>query len=162
MFLGHVIYKDGITVDPNKIEAVVNWDRPTNVSVVSSFLGFASYYRRFVVGFSRIAAPLTQLTRKNVKFEWNEECEKSFQELKWRLVTTPVLIIPSSIGGFVIYSDASHKGLGCVLMQNGKVVAYAFHQLKNYEKNYPTHDLELATVVFALKIWRHYLYGERC
>ena len=78
------------------------------------------------------------------------------------MITTPVLIIPSSIGGFVIYSDASHKGLGCVLMQNGKVVAYAFHQLKNYEKNYPTHDLELATVVFALKIWRHYLYGERC
>ena len=82
MFLGHVISKDGITVDPNKIEAVVNWDRPTNVSEVRSFLGFASYYRRFVEGFSRITAPLTQLTRKNVKFEWNEECEKSFQELK--------------------------------------------------------------------------------
>ena len=162
VFLGHVISKDGITVDPNKIEAVVNWDRPTNVSEVRSFLGFASYYRRFVEGFSRITAPLTQLTRKNVKFEWNEECEKSFQELKRRLVTTPMLIIPSSIGGFVIYSDASHKGLGCVLMQNGKLVAYASRQLKNYEKNYPTHDLELATVVFALKIWRHYLYGERC
>ena len=93
---------------------------------------------------------------------WKEKCEKSFQELKQRLITALVLTIPSGTGGFVIYSDASQKGLGCVLMQNGKVVAYAFRQLKNYEKNYPTHDLELSAVVFALKIWRHYLYGERC
>uniref|UniRef100_A0A2N9F2L4 RNA-directed DNA polymerase n=1 Tax=Fagus sylvatica TaxID=28930 RepID=A0A2N9F2L4_FAGSY len=145
-----------------KIEAVVSWDRPTNVSEVRSFLGLAGYYRRFVEGFSRIAAPLTHLTRKNAKFEWKEECEKSFQELKQRLVTAPVLTIPSSSGGFVIYSDASRKGLGCVLMQHGRVVAYASRQLKNYEQNYPTHDLELAAVVFALKIWRHYLYGEKC
>ena len=152
MFLGHVISKDGITVNPNKIEAVVNWDRPTNVSEVRSFLGLTGYYRRFVEGFSRIAAPLTQLTWKNVKFEWKEECEKSFQELKQRLVIASVLTIPSGTGSFVIYSDVSHKGLGCVLMQNGKVVAYASRQLKNYEKNYPTHELELAIVVFALKI----------
>jgi hypothetical protein len=162
VFLGHVVSKDGITVDPSKIEAMVSWDRPTNVSEVRSFLGLAGYYRRFVEGFSRIAAPLTHLTQKNAKFEWKEECEKSFQELKQRLVTAPVLTIPSSSGGFVIYSDASHKGLGCVLMQHGRVVAYASRQLKNYEQNYPTHDLELAAVVFALKIWRHYLYGEKC
>jgi hypothetical protein len=162
VFLGHVVSKDGITVDPSKIEAVVSWDRPTNVSEVRSFLGLAGYYRRFVEGFSRIAASLTHLTRKNAKFEWKEECEKSFQELKQRLVTAPVLTIPSSSGGFVIYSDASRKGLGCVLMQHGRVVAYASRQLKNYEQNYPTHDLELAAVVFALKIWRHYLYGEKC
>ena len=155
MFLGHVISKDGIIVVPNKIEAMVNWDRPTNVSEVRSFLGLAGYYRRFVDGFPRITTHLTQLTRKNDKFKWKEECEKCFQELKWRLVIAPVLTIPSGIGGFVIYSDASHKGLGCMLMQNGKVVAYASCQLKNYEKNYPTHDLELAAVVFALKIWRH-------
>ena len=132
------------------------------MSEVRSFLGLASSYRRFVERFSRITAPLTQLTRKNVKFKWKEECEKSFQELKRTLVTAPVLTIPSGTMGFVIYSDASHKGLGCVMMQNGKVVAYAFCQLKNYEKNYPTHDLELAAVVFALKIWRHYLYGKKC
>ena len=141
---------------------VVNWDRPTNVSEVRSFLGFAGHYRRFVEGFSSIAAPLTQLTWKNVRFKWKEECEKSFQVLKWRLVIALVFTIPSGTRGFVIYSDASHKGLGSVLMQNGKVVAYASCQLKNYEKNYPTHDLELAAVVFALKNWRHYLYGGRC
>nr|GFC04013.1 putative reverse transcriptase domain-containing protein [Tanacetum cinerariifolium] len=96
------------------------------------------------------------------KFVWNEEREKSFEELKQRLVSAPVLTLPSGSGGFQIYSDASKKGLGCVLMQHGKVIAYASRQLKPYEVNYPTHDVELATVVFALKIWRHYLYGESC
>ena len=162
VFLGHVVTKDGISVDPAKIEAVVNWSRPTNVTEIRSFLGLAGYYRRFVDGFSRLAAPLTSLTRKNVKFDWSDECEKSFQELKKRLVSAPVLTVPSSGSGFVIYNDASRKGLGCVLMQHGKVIAYASRQLKNYEQNYPTHDLELAAVVFALKIWRHYLYGETC
>jgi hypothetical protein len=161
-FLGHTVTKEGIAVDPGKVEVVVNWVRPTNAHKVQSFLGLAGYYRRFVEGFSRLAAPLTRLTRKNEKFQWSEECEQSFQELKQRLVTAPVLTLPSGSDGFVIYSDASHKGLGCVLMQQGKVIAYASRQLKTYERNYPTHDLELAAVVFALKIWQHYLYGERC
>jgi hypothetical protein len=161
-FLGHVVTKDGIAVDPGKVEAVVNWVRPSNAHEVRSFLGLAGYYRRFVEGFSKLAGPLTRLTKKNEKFQWSDECEQSFQELKQRLVTAPVLTLPSGTGGFVIYSDASHKGLGCVLMQQGKVIAYASRQLKPYERNYPTHDLELAAVVFALKIWRHYLYGEHC
>jgi hypothetical protein len=161
-FLGHVITKEGISVDPSKVEAVVNWARPMNVHDIRSFLGLAGYYRRFVEGFSKLAAPLTKLTKKNEEFLWSEDCEKSFQELKHRLVTAPVLTLPSGTGGFVIYSDASHKGLGCVLMQQGKVIAYASRQLKLHERNYPTHDLELAAVVFALKIWRHYLYGEHC
>ena len=96
MFLGHVISKAGISVDPSKVEAVVDWARPTNVSEIRSFLGLAGYYRRFVEGFSRIAAPLTQLTHKDAKFRWTEECEKSFQELKQRLVTALVLTIPSN------------------------------------------------------------------
>ena len=104
----------------------------------------------------------SQLTCKNAKFVWTEECEKSFQELKQRLVTAPILIIPSNLGGFVIYSNASRKGLGYMLMQHDKVIVYASCQLKSHEQNYPTYDLELAAVVFALKIWRHYLYGERC
>ncbi|RVW43066.1 Retrovirus-related Pol polyprotein from transposon 17.6 [Vitis vinifera] len=128
-FLGHVVTKDDISVDPGK-------------------------------GFSKIALPLTRLTQKGVKFEWSNDCERGFQELKNKLVTTPILTIPSGSGGFVVYSDASHQGLGCVLMQHGKVVAYASRQLKPYEQNYPTHDLELAVLVFALKIWRHFLFGE--
>ncbi|KAI5340426.1 hypothetical protein L3X38_019700 [Prunus dulcis] len=124
-FLGHVISADGVYVDPQKVEAVVNWPQPTSVTEVRSFLGLAGYYRRFVEGFSTIAAPLTRLTRKGVKFEWSDECEKSFKELKTRLTTAPVLTLPDDSGNFVIYSDASQQGLGCVLMQHGRVIAYA-------------------------------------
>ncbi|GJW01315.1 putative nucleotidyltransferase, ribonuclease H [Tanacetum coccineum] len=161
-FLGHIVSAEGITMDPAKVEAITKWPRPTFVTEVRSFLGLAGYYRRFVEGFSRLALPLTKLMRKGEKFVWNEEREKSFEELKQRLVSSPILTLPSGTGGFQIYSDASKKGLGCVLMQHGKVIAYASRQLKPYEVNYPTHDLELAAVVFALKIWRHYLYGESC
>ncbi|KAA0060413.1 pol protein [Cucumis melo var. makuwa] len=147
-------------LDPAKIEAVTGWTRPSTVSEVRSFLGLAGYYRRFVENFSRIATPLTQLTRKGAPFVWSKACEDSFQNLKQKLVTASVLTVPDGSGSFVFYSDASKKGLGCVLMQQGKVVAYASRQLKSHEQNYPTHDLELAAVVFALKIWRHYLYGK--
>lgn len=161
-FLGHIVGSEGIRVDPAKIEAVMNWERPKTPTEVRSFMGLAGYYRRFVKDFSKIAVPLTRLTRKNEKFEWTDKCEKSFQELKQKLVTAPVLALPDDQGDFVIYSDASHKGLGCVLMQHGKVIAYASRQLKPHEQRYPTHDLELAAIVFALKLWRHYLYGEKC
>ena len=121
---------------------------------IRSFLGPASYYRQFVEGFSKIALPLTRLTHKGVKFEWSDDCEHCFQELKEILVTTSILTILSSSRGFVVYSDASRQGLGCVLMQHRRVMAY--------EKNYPTHDLELVVVIFALKIWRYFLFGETC
>ena len=146
--------KDEISMDLDKVEAIVNWSRPTNVIEVCSFLGLTDYYRRFMKGFSRIVVPMTRLTRKGIKFQWTNECEQSFQELKKRLVSTPILTIPDRSGRFIVYSDASKKGLGCVLMQHDKVVAYDSRQLKPYERNYPTHDLELAAVVFALKIWR--------
>ena len=161
-FLGHVISAEGVSVDPQKIEAVVNWKPPKNVSEVRSFLGLAGYYRKFVEGFSKIAAPLTKLTRKDVKYDWVDACQKSFDELKGRLTSAPVLALPNGRDGFVVYSDASRQGLGCVLMQNDRVIAYASRQLKKHEQNYPTHDLELAAIVFALKIWRHYLYGVPC
>jgi len=149
-------------VDPAKIAAIVEWPKPTNITEVRSFLGLAGYYRRFVKDFLKIAAPLTQLLRKNLNFEWTKECEASFQELKQKLVTAPVLIFPEGNEGYIVYSDASRLRLGCVRMQHGRVVAYASRQLRPHELNYPTHDLELAAVVFALKIWRHYLYGVRC
>ena len=109
-----------------------------------------------------IAAPMTRLLQKNVKFEWGEECQRSFDKLKTFLTEAPVLTQPTCGKEYVIFSDTSLNGLGCVLMQEGKVVAYTSRQLKLHEKNYPTHDLELAAFVFALKIWRHYLYGEKC
>ena len=148
-------------MDPKKIEVVVEWKPPRNVTEVRSFLGLASYYRRFVKGFSMTTAPMTRLLQKNVKFEWSEKCLVSFDKLKGFLTKAPVLTQPTYGKEYVIFSDASLNGLGCVLMQEGKVVAYGSRQLKPHEKNYPAHDLELAAIVFALKIWRHYLYGEK-
>ena len=140
----------------------MNWKPPTNVSEVRSFLGLAGYCRKFVERFSKIAAPLTKLTRKDVKYYRVDACQQSFEELKGRLTSAPVLALPNGRDGFVVYSDASWQGLGCVLMQNDRVIAYTSTQLKKHEENYPTHDLELAAVVFSLKIWRHYLYSVPC
>jgi hypothetical protein len=104
---------------------------------------------------------MTELLKKEKKFNWSESCEKSFQELKRRLTTAPVLTLPDIQRDFVVYCDASRQGLGCVLMQDGKVVVYASRQLKPHEQNYPTHDLEFVAVVHALKIWRHYVIGNK-
>ena len=152
----------GIRVDSIKIEVVVNWKLPRSVTDVRSFLGLAGYYRRFMTGFFVIASPLTKLLRKGVKFEWLDKCQNSFEQLKEMLVEALVLTQPTSRKEDTLYNDDSSIGLGCVLMQDGKVVAYASRQLKPHEQNYPTHDLELAEVVFALKIWRYHLYGEKC
>ncbi|GKB36794.1 reverse transcriptase domain-containing protein [Tanacetum coccineum] len=160
-FLGHVIDSSGIHVDPAKIEAVKNWASPTTPSEIRQFLGLAGYYRRFIEGFSKIAKPMTELTQKNQKFDWGEEQEEAFQLLKQKLCAAPILALPEGSEDFVVYCDASIKGLGAVLMQRMKVIAYASRQLKIHEKNYTTHDLELGAVVFALKIWRHYLYGTK-
>ncbi|KAL5570741.1 hypothetical protein UlMin_020338 [Ulmus minor] len=124
-FLGHVISKEGITVDPVKIEAVSKWSAPTSVTEIRSFLGLAGYYRRFVEGFSSLVAPLTALTKKDKKFEWTDKCERSFQELKQRLTSAPILVLPSEDEEFAVYCDASKIGLGAVLMQKEKVIAYA-------------------------------------
>ena len=158
-FLGHIVSSKGIEVDPKKTDAVKSWPRPLSPIDIGSFLGLACYHRRFVEGFSSIASPLTALTQNKAKFVWSEACEKSFQELKDRLTSAPVLTLPEGTNGFVVYCDASRVGLGCVLMQNGRVIAYVSRQLKVHEKNYATHNLELAAVVFSLNIWRDYLYG---
>ncbi|GKE25249.1 putative nucleotidyltransferase, ribonuclease H [Tanacetum coccineum] len=157
-FLGHVVNEQGIQVDPTKVEAVLRWNPLRTPSEIRSFLGLAGYYRRFIKYFSRIASPLTALTQKASKFIWGREEEQAFETLKQQLSSAPILALPDGTEDYVVYSDASHKGFRCVLMQRDKVIAYMSRQLKNH-KNYLTHDLELGAVVFALKIWRHYLYG---
>ncbi|KAA3487359.1 reverse transcriptase [Gossypium australe] len=150
-FLGHIVLGDGIQVDPSKISAIVDWKSPRNVSEVRSFLCLTRCYRRFVKGFSMIATPMTRLLQTDVKFEWSEKCQQSFEKLKALLTEAPILVQPELRKEFVIYSDASLNGLGCVLMQEGKVVAYALRQLKPHKKNYPTHDLELAAIDLNLR-----------
>ena len=160
-FLGHVVSASCVSVDQKKVQAVMSYERPKSVFEIRSFLGLARYYRRFIEDFSRLAAPMTRLTRKEVKLYWDERCKEAFQELKRRLTSAPILIVPDRGQGYTMSCDASRAGLGCVLMQSRRVVAYGSRQLKNHEQNYPTHDMELAAVVFALKILRHYLYGEQ-
>ncbi|KAJ9541503.1 hypothetical protein OSB04_028009 [Centaurea solstitialis] len=161
-FLGHIVHQEGIKVDPSKIEAVMNWEVPKTPTEIRSFMGLAGYDRRFIQEFSRIAVPLTKLTKKNKPYVWGTEQQTAFETLRQKLCKAPVLTLPEGVEDMVVYCDASHLSLGCVLMQRGRVIAYASRQLKLHEANYPTHDLELAAVVFALKIWRHYLYGVKC
>ncbi|GKE18692.1 putative reverse transcriptase domain-containing protein, partial [Tanacetum coccineum] len=138
-FLGHVIDSRGIHMDLAKIESIKDWASPKTPTEIRQFLGLAGYYRRFIEGFLNIAKSITKLTQKGVN--------------------ALILALPEGSEDFVVYCDASHKGLGAVLMQREKVISYASRQLKIHEKNYTTHDLELGSVEFALKIWRHYLYG---
>ncbi|GJU11176.1 putative nucleotidyltransferase, ribonuclease H [Tanacetum coccineum] len=159
-FLGHVIDSQGIHVDPAKIESVKDWASPKSATEIRQFLGLAGYYRRFIEGFSKIAKPMTKLTQKKIKFEWSDKAEAAFQLIKQKLCSAPILALPEGNEDFIAYCDASIKGLGAVLMQREKVIAYASRQLKIHEKNYTTHDLELGAVVFALKIWRHYLKSK--
>ncbi|WMV18459.1 hypothetical protein MTR67_011844 [Solanum verrucosum] len=135
-FLGHVVSTECVKVDPSKIQTVVEWRPPKSSTEVRSFLGFAGYYRRFV--------------------------KESFETLKSLLTQVPILTLPIEGKEYIVYSDTSHNGVRCILMQEGKVISYAAQKLKLHELNYPTHDLELAAIVFALNIWWHYLYGEKC
>ncbi|KAK9075551.1 hypothetical protein SSX86_003876 [Deinandra increscens subsp. villosa] len=161
-FLGHIVDQNGIHVEPAKVEAIKNWPTPRAPTEIRQFLGLAGYYRRFIKGFSQLVQPLTALTHKGVQYRWGEKEERAFQTLKDMLCSAPILALPDGIDDFVVYCDASIQGLGCVLMQRDKVIAYGSRQLKDTEKNYTTHDLELGAVIHALKIWRHYLYGTKC
>ncbi|GKE86936.1 putative reverse transcriptase domain-containing protein [Tanacetum coccineum] len=156
-----MIDSQGIHVDPTKIESIKDWASPKTPMEIRQFLGLARYYRRFIEGFSKISKSMTKLTQKKVKFDWGDKQEAPFQLLKEKLCSAPILALPEGAENFIIYCDASHKGLGAVLMQNKKVIAYASRQLKIHEKNYTTHDLELGAVVFALELWRHCLYGTK-
>nr|GEX39782.1 ribonuclease H-like domain-containing protein [Tanacetum cinerariifolium] len=148
-------------IDPAKIEAVMNWQAPKNVCEIRSFQGLAGYYQRFMQDFSKIASSLTKLTKKNDPFEWSEEQEEAFVTLRRKLCETPILVLSDGTEYMVVYCDVSYVGHGCVLMQRGKVIAYASKKLKKQEENYPTHILNSRRYFFALKIWRHYLYGVK-
>ncbi|GKD68498.1 putative reverse transcriptase domain-containing protein [Tanacetum coccineum] len=145
-FLRHMVNHNGIHVDPSNIEAVKSWKAPTTLSEVRSFLRLDGYYKRFIKNFSKIAKPLTLLTQKNQKYEWGEKQEEAFRTLKYNLCNAPILSLPNGVEDFVVYCDVSNQGLGCVLIQRYKVIAYASRQLKSHERNYMTHDLELGAV----------------
>jgi transposase InsO family protein len=161
-FLGHIISNGGILVDHAKVKEIMAWSVPTTFTKNQSFLGLAGYYRRFIEGFSKIAKPMTSLLEKGREFKWDEKCQDSFDQLKKRLMSPLVLVMPDLQKGFDIYCDACGQGLGCVLMQEGHVITYVSRQLRKHELNYPTHDLELAVVVHTLKIWRRYIMGIKC
>jgi hypothetical protein len=150
-FLGHIISNGGISVDPAKVKEIVAWSIPTTVTEIWSFLGLAGYYWRFIEGFSKIAESITSLLEKGREFKWGERYQDGFNQLKKRLMSPPVLVMPDLQKGFDIYCDACGQGLRCVLMQERHVTDYASRQLRKQELNYPTHDLELAAVVHALK-----------
>ncbi|GJV75105.1 putative reverse transcriptase domain-containing protein [Tanacetum coccineum] len=165
-FLGHVIDSEGIHVDPAKIEAIKDWVSPKTPTEIHQFLGLAGYYRRFIEGFSKIIRPMTKLTQKSVKFEWGEKAEAAFQLLKQKLCSVPILALPEGSKNFVVYCDASHKGLGAVLMHREKVIAYASRQLKVHEKNLSTSILELGCgsrgAEYEAKSWLELLSTTDC
>jgi len=160
-YLGHIISEEGISMDPEKIEAIMNWPTPRNVTDIRCFMGLVGYYRRFIEGFSKVSHSITSLQRKGINFEWTPICEEIFQQLKNLLTSAPILKVADPEKYFVVCTDACGQGLGGVLMQDNHVICYESRKLKEHEKNYATHDLELAAIVHALKMWRHYLMGRR-
>jgi hypothetical protein len=155
-----VVSPEGIAVDPDKVKEVLEWKPPTTVSEIRSFLGLAGYYHQFIPNFSKTAKPITELLKKGNKYLWSEACDEAFKHLKKLLTTSPVLAQPDTTKPFDVYCDASDNSLGGVLMQEGRVISYSSRQLRRHEEHYPTHDLELAAVVMALWMWRHYLLGN--
>jgi hypothetical protein len=165
-FLGHIVGKEGLKPDPRKIEKVKQIKEPTTVTEVRSFLGLVGYYRRFIEDFSKIARPLHELTKKNVKFKWEEKHQKAFEKLKEKLIEYPILGFPDYEKEFVLMTDASKEGLGAILSQKnneGKeiVIAYGSKSLLPAEKNYPITDMECLAIVWGIKHFHEYLIGRK-
>jgi hypothetical protein len=160
-FLGRIISEQGIAVDLEKIEAIRGWPTPRNVSDVRYFMVLYGYYKRFIVGFSKISHPITSLQKKGTKFEWTLKCENNFNLLKELLTSAPMLKIAGLNESFVVCTYACKEGLGGVLTQNGHVIGYEFRKIKEHERNYVMHDLELDAIFHALRMWRHYLMGKK-
>ena len=153
--------KDGISVDPDKIKAITEWPVPKNVTDIRSFMGISGYYQKFIEGFCKISYPINSLQKKGKKLELNKKCMEIFNKLKHLLTTAPILNIVDPFKDFVVCTDACKEGLSGVLLQENYVVAYEYRKLKEHEKNYVTHDLELVAIIYALKMWRHYLIGRK-
>ncbi|MCO5552972.1 hypothetical protein L7F22_006492 [Adiantum nelumboides] len=160
-YLGFIISADGISVDPEKIKDIVEWPQPTSVSKVRGFLGITGWYRIFVKDYTLIAAPLTNLLKKGMRIDWKAEHEASFLELKGYLVSSPILKLPNFSKEFEVVTNASGLALGGVLTQEGRPMAYTSRKLRDHERNYSTHDLELLAIIHALKLWRHYLLSRK-
>ena len=148
-------------MDLKKIKSISEWITPQNVSEVRPVMGLEGYYRRFIEGFSKIAHPITSLQKKGIKFEWTPKCKESFQRLKELLTSAVVLKITDPNEDFVVCTNACKEGIGGVITQNGHVICYESRKLKEHEKNYATHDLDLAAIVHALKMWMYYLMGSK-
>ena len=166
-YLGYVVTDQGISADPRKVEAIREFPTPCDLKALRSFVGLASYYRRFIPSFSKIAAPLFALTKKDAPFAWNCDCQNAFVSLKEAMTNAPVLVFPRFGSGFVLETDASGVGLGAILAQeqpDGSVrpIAYASRTLQQHERNYGVTELEALGVVWAVRHFRHYLYGNRC
>jgi hypothetical protein len=161
LYLGHVLSKEGVAIDPDKIRSIMEWPTPKDVSDIRSFMGLARYYRRFIKGFSNIGCPIIALQKKGTKFPWTQKCEERFQTLKHLITHAPMLKIANPEVDFRMCTDACKEGLGGVLMQEGSLICYESRKLNEHEVNYVTHDLELATIMHALKMWRHYLLGRK-
>ena len=164
-YLGHVISEKGIQVNPKKTNAISNWEKPSNVKEIQSFIGLCNYYRRFIENFAKIAAPLTNLTKKNVPFIWDHEQQQAFENLKNKLVNAPILKYADPNIPYVITTDASEVGVGGVLSQSVNSeehpVAYTSRKLNEAEQKYSTHERELLGIIHALKQWRPYLHGSK-
>jgi hypothetical protein len=160
-YLGHVIFDEGIVVVPAKVGAIMEWLASKNVVKVHSFMGLVGYYRWFVEGFSKITNPITKLQKKNKEFVWTEKCAESLRRLKELLTTTLMLKDLDMDTKFLVWTDASKKGLGGLFMQDGRVISYILRKMSRHEENYAMHDLKLLFIVYALKVWGHYLSGQK-
>ncbi|KAL4325224.1 hypothetical protein GQ457_11G000740 [Hibiscus cannabinus] len=160
-YLGHVVTRHGLTVDPNKVTAIQGWPVPRNVKEVRGFLGLVGYYRRFIKGFSTIAAPLSDLLKKNENFEWSQLAQEAFAQLKARLCTAPVLALPCFEKEFVIETDASGVGIGAVLIQENKPLAYFSQKLSGRMQGASTYHREMFAITQAMSRWRQYLLGRK-
>lgn len=159
-YLGHIISSQGVSTDPSKIETIKNWPQPQNVKELRSFLGLAGYYKRFVAQFGLISKPLTNLLKKGTTYVWTSEVDSSFQVLKQALITAPVLAMPNFSLQFVIETDASAKGIGTVLQQQGHPIAYASKALGIKAQCLSTYEKECLAILMAVEHWRHYLQSS--